>query len=107
MASSSAGRLLLCLAATAALLRTPAPRRAHRRVPPARAAARMPPPEEPGAPEEESGLDYAASVALGAAKRREREAALGASDMEVTFLGTASCVPSWRSDVQLTPRVID
>ncbi|KAH8073849.1 3'-tRNA processing endoribonuclease [Aureococcus anophagefferens] len=93
MASSSAGRLLLCLAATAALLRTPAPRRAHRRVSPARAAARMPPPEEPGAPEEESGLDYAASVALGAAKRREREAALGASDMEVTFLGTASCVP--------------
>ena len=56
-------------------------------------AARMPilDEEEDG---EEDGLDYATSVALGAQKRWERQEALGSSDMELTFLGTASCVPS-------------
>ena len=61
-------------------------------------ATRMPSYEEDvlaiGDEEEESGMDLATSQKLGREKRAAREAGLGASDMELTFLGTASCVPS-------------
>lgn len=87
-------RQLLALAACAAALRLPAtPRsgRAPRAHTVCRATAtRLPQLEDAN----DEGLGYAASVAAGSAKRAERMESLGTSDMAVTFLGTASCVPS-------------